>query len=503
MHGYLKVFNGASLLSASEIIGQGCSLVRNIILARFLAKADFGVAALLGMILTLFELTSKMGFGQQVVQSRHGNDPGFLENVHFAQFATGALSALLIAIAALPLAHFFAGPQYLSSIMALALVPFISGLSSLDVYRRTRNLTFWPVVVSDAVPQLLTTLAAWPVAAALRDYRAVLGLLLGKALLTAIGTHAVAERRFAIRINGRWLRETLRFGLPLLLGGFVQFGNFQGDSMVVAAAYPLAQLGEYSVAMTLAMAPGFAILRVCHSISLPLLSEVQGDTGRFAARYARYAELMAVLSCWVVLGMLCCGEQAVVLLYGAKYSGIGALACWLVAAQAIRILRGATVAAAMARGDTVNNLVSTSWRLSGLVLAIVVGLLKGSLVWFAAAGLAGEIAALAAAAGLLRRDHSIPSRATFEPALVAALCVALVGAAKWALAAGPSSPINWFLLPPALCISLALFAAWFPELRSLMLNFGASLGARLCRITSKEWRLLPGVVQPLSRDTDE
>src|ERR1035438_7228483 len=103
MHIYRKTLKGTSFLSASEVVSQGCGLVRNIILARHLTKADFGMATLLGMVLTLFELSGKLALSQQVIQSKHGDEPGFVASVQFTQFVAGTFSALLILMASWPL----------------------------------------------------------------------------------------------------------------------------------------------------------------------------------------------------------------------------------------------------------------------------------------------------------------------------------------------------------------------------------------------------------------
>jgi O-antigen/teichoic acid export membrane protein len=479
MHLYKTIVKGTSFLSASEVLTQGCSLARNVILARFLTKADFGVAALLGMILTLFEMSGKMALGQQIVQSRRGDEPSFLSSVHFTQFASGTSSAVLILCLAWPVAHFFAGPQYVASIMVLALIPFLNALSNLDVYRLTRRMGFGPLVLTEIIPQVSTTLAAWPLAAIFRDYRAVLVLLLGKAFLTALMSHLMAEQRFSLRFDTRFLRESLKFGWPLLLSGFIQFGNFQGDSMVIAGVYPLSQLGEYSVALTVAMVPCIMMLRIGASLSLPLLAEVQGENVRFARRYTRYVQTMALVGCSTMLGMLFCGEQVVVFLFGAKYAGVGTLACWLTAAQSLRMVRGAIVAATMARGDTLNNLISSSWRLSGLILAIGVGVFRGSLIWFAVAAFIGEIAASTAAVVRLASKHLIIPRVTYKPTAVAAVFVLCAIIVKRAISIGTYSSFNWILLPIALSLSVGAFIVFCPELRSIIVGFASNFNARL------------------------
>jgi len=471
MHLYRKTLKGASLLSAAEFVNQGCSFARNVILARFLTKADFGVAALLAMILTLLEMTSKMALGQQVVQSRHGDHPAFVDSVQFTQLAAGIFSAVLILLFAWPASHFFSGPRYLPAIMALALIPLVNGLGNLDLYRRARQLGFERLILADTVPQITATLAAWPLARLLPDYRAVVCLMLGKAVLSSVMTHLLAERRFHPRFERSWFRESMRFGGPLLLSGFIQFGNFQGDSMVVAARYPLTQLGEFSVAMTMAMTPAFAFMRVSQSLSLPVLAEVQGDLTRLVTRYRRYVESMALLSCCATLGMIFCGEYVVVLFFGVKYAGVGTLASWLIAGQALRIVRGATVSAAMARGDTMNMMVCSAWRLCGLPLAIGVGWLHGSLTWFAVTGFIAEIVALAASVIRLASRQNIAPRFTLVPALLGLGCALAAIAVKWAVPLAPASPANWLLLAPAILLSAGAFAVCFPGLRSTAAGF--------------------------------
>ncbi|MGH8022351.1 MAG: oligosaccharide flippase family protein, partial [Limisphaerales bacterium] len=273
--------------------------------------------------------------------------------------------------------------------------------------------------------------------------------------------------------------------------------------MVVAAAYPLAKLGVYSVALTLAMAPSLAVLRVSTSVALPLLSEVQGDAVRFTNRFRLFAQSMAVVGCCITLGMLFCGEQVVVLLFGAKYAGVGALACWLTAAQSLRVLRGAPVCAAMARGDTVNNMVSTLWRLSGLAFAAGVGLLKASLDWFAIAAIAGEIISLLATTTRLSRKHSVPVTMTLAPGTLAAACALVAVGTKAALALPPNSLLNWLVLPIALLTATAAFMACFQELRRYAVSLARHLTARMGASFGNVLRLVPARTSSSRSDPKE
>ena len=482
-----KTFLGGSFLSVSEVVNQACAMVRNIILARFLTKEDFGIAALLALILTLFEMTGKMALSQQLIQSKYGDEPAYVDSIHFTQLVLGAVSSLLILMCAWPLAHFVTGPQYISSLLLLGLIPLINGLNHLEVYRRTRKLSYGPVVLAEMIPQVLTTVAAWPLTVYFKDYRAVLWLLLGKSLLSIVITHLLADRRFTPRYHRDWLIESLKFGWPLLLAGFIQMGNFQGDSMVVAARYTLAQLGEYSVALTMAMTPSVALLRISHSIALPLLSEVQGDLAKITERYARYVEIMAFLSCAATLGMLFCGEQVIILFYGTKYTGVGSLACLLTAAQGIRIIRGATVGVTMAKSDTVNILMANVWRLSGLALAALVGWLQASMALFALTAFVGEVIALVFTTVKLHKQHAIPPMVTIKPTLLATICVLVAAILHRIVPIGTALWWNWPLLILALISGFAVFMFFLLPMRFACIGFILKLNTRLGSPLPQSW----------------
>ncbi len=79
-----KIASGSMLLTVGAGIGHAASFIRYMILARVLSKADFAIAATLGMIMVLFEFSAKLGVARFVVQDKEGDQPD-----------TGALVALL------------------------------------------------------------------------------------------------------------------------------------------------------------------------------------------------------------------------------------------------------------------------------------------------------------------------------------------------------------------------------------------------------------------------
>ena len=85
------------LLTLGQVASYGLSFIRNVILARMLTKVDFGLAAMFGMTLSLLEVSGRMSFGQQIIQSKDGNVESFQATSHTFQFMLSVIGAFLVA----------------------------------------------------------------------------------------------------------------------------------------------------------------------------------------------------------------------------------------------------------------------------------------------------------------------------------------------------------------------------------------------------------------------
>jgi O-antigen/teichoic acid export membrane protein len=425
----VKSVRGSLVLSLGEAVVYGLSFIRNMILARMLTKSDFGIAAALALIITLFEFSAKLGISRFLVQDREGNREDFLNTAHFVQGAVSVLSSLLMAVAAWPLARLFSIPDHVAALGMLAAVPLLNGLNHLDVRRFERDLRFGPATLVEALPQVMITLAAWPVTAWLGDYRAVLVLLVAKAGLTCAGSHWLAERPYRWRLRREYALRMLRFGWPLLVTGFLMFGVLQGDQFLVAAFYTMADLGPYAAAGALTLAPSFFFGRVFNTVTLPVMAGVQDEPVAFERRYRLVIAVICAFSAAYAVGMILGAEALMRLIYGEKYAGYGVILGWLAAANSFRNVRIAPTIAAMAKGDSVNSMVSNLARVAALAPAAVVAVF-GQPVWMiASTGLLGEALACAVSFRRLSHLHGVPLARSLHPTALVTVTVLLAGAA--------------------------------------------------------------------------
>jgi len=442
-----QVVKGSMLLGSGQLISYGCSFVRNMIFARMLSKADFGIAAAIGMGITVFELAGKLSIGQQVVQAKDGDNERFQATAQCCQFIAGCWSALLIFICGGPLARLFKVSDTAWAFSATGLLCLMNGLQHLDVTRRMRTLDFKQKILVDVAPEVILVMLAFPVAWWLSDYRAIVLLLFVKSSLQLILSHLLAERHYSWSFDREIVRKILAFGGPLVLNAFLMFGYQQADQAVVGSVYSVADLAGYSLAFTLTVVPGYMFQSVMISMMLPLLSQVQSDKEKFKFRYRVCVEFVSLGSSVVSGFLILFSEGLMVTVFGQKYAGGGVILAWLATANAFRLIRSAPTLAAMALGDTFNNVFSNAFRVLSFILVLASAFAGKPVVWIAASGCFGEILALWAATLRLQNVHKLSGSIVLGPT---ALCVGIVACAGSLLAMVVVS-LSWF---PSLIVSV-------------------------------------------------
>jgi O-antigen/teichoic acid export membrane protein len=464
-----KVFGGTLIIAAGEGITQACNLIRNIVLARVLTKADFGTAALLGMTVSIFEIGGRLSIENCVIQSKDGERPRFMAVAHLIQVVLGLVSGILIFVAARPMADFFDVPSAAWALRVLALLPLLRSLSHLDVYRMSRDIRFGPGVMIEIVPQLAITIAVWPLTYFWKSYVVLVWLLIGKQVASTLASHFVAERPYRWAYDLKLIRDILTFGWPMLISGLLMFGTMQGDRFAVGIKFSVAELGVYAVAGSLALLPAGTLLKLSGSILLPLLSSAKNDVDLFRVRLAHAAEVLALFSGAYAVVMIVAGGPLVALLFGAKYREAGALAAWLGLGQALRLLRGVPTVGAMAKGDTKNLMYSNLFRLTGLGLAFPLAMAGVSLTVIASCAAIGEAVALVGSFWRFTRIHQIAATVYLPALSLATVFIVLSSLLSWlGLAQSP----GWISLGTAVLLVLGLVVIHFmifDESRQLLL----------------------------------
>ena len=408
---------------------QASSFVRNIIFARLISPADFGIAAILGMTLQMVEMLSNVAGDTLLIQAKDEDQEKLQGTAQMLRAGRAVVNGFFIFALAWPAAQLFGMPQATWAFRCLAILPLLRGLFHLDMSRLQRHFRFAPAMITDAGSNWCATIVAIPIAFWLRSYAAMVWALIIQAGVSTALSHILAERRYRWVWDKECWRRIVAFGWPLMINGILMFGIFEGDRLIIGSArrlfpgssYTLADLGAYSVAFSLTMAPTLFTSNIGSSLFLPFLSAMQDVRTSFRRRYIVCCQVACVAGAITSIVFITLGGKVLTMLYGSKYATGCAVIGWLGGMWALRIVRTAPILAAMALGDSKNAMISNVARTLSLIAMVVAAATGAALPWIAISGLFGEILALAASLSRLYRRNAIPPSDCAAPLGIAVL----------------------------------------------------------------------------------
>ena len=395
-----KILQGSALLSLSHGVGLLCSLGRNVIIARLITPADFGVAITFVMVMTMLEMMSNLSIDRLLVQAHDGDKPDFQNVAHLLQIIRGVFITTVLFIAAPYLAVLFSIPEACRSFYILAWLPLLNSFFNLDVKRFERKMLFIPGALVELSSQVLMLACSWPIGLYFGDYRAMLALLILKSISMLIGSHYASTRSFGLSCRIEYIRRFLSFGWPLLLNGLLMFAIMQGDRFIIASAqklfgsdYSMTDVGYFSAALMLAMVPSTAFSRIAGMIILPLLAHKKNADIQHDRLIHNLLKIITLISGVFAGIMILCGDFALKILFGDKYSVAGELVVWSSVLFCIKNFRILPMNIAIAKSKTTFPLFSNIIRSLSLLGVLLVVYLEAPLKWVIISGICGEIAA--------------------------------------------------------------------------------------------------------------
>jgi O-antigen/teichoic acid export membrane protein len=435
MRGHSSIFKGGLNLGLGQVTSQVCSFVRSVIVARLISPENFGIAAVFVTTYVLLEMLSDLAADKLLIQAKDGDVPVFQKTAQLVQVGRCLTNAAILFLLGGPLSRLFGAPQAEWAFRCVGLIPLARAFMHLDMGRLQREMRFGPSVIVNASSNVLATLLALPLALWFRNYSAMLWILVLQAVSATVASHLVAERRYGWARHTEYAKRMFRFGWPLVINGLLMYGIFEGDRVIIGSAkrlfpmstYTLADLGVYSVAFSVTMAPALFITNLVNSLFLPFLSRLQESLREFEWRYLRCVNAVVLLAAVVSISFIVGGGWVVTWVYGHKYSAAAGFIGWLGAMWGVRIIRSVPTLSAIARGDTKTSMVSNivrSLALVGMALAAAMG---SRLAWISICGFCGELLALGMLLWRLQRWHGIPAVLTFRPLAVTALGMAAGG----------------------------------------------------------------------------
>lgn len=331
-----RVIHGGFWSISGHFISQAIRLGGNLITTRLLLPEMFGVMAIANVLFIGIEMFSDLGVRSNIVQSRHGNEPIFLNTAWALQIVRGlVLGLIVLGLSGLiylagNLRWFPDGSVYADEMLplivaVLSLTTLIGGLESTKIATERRNLTLGRLTVLEMLSQAIgpIVIIAW-----CNFDRSIWALVAG---WFAVSLSRMLLSHFMLPgPNNKWawdrasLRSLYHFGKWIFASSILGFLLNNGDRILLGAYLSANDLGIYSIAFLMMSAAESLLRKLVSAVSFPALSELyRSNPDSLGSYYYRFRRPIDLLSLFLVGAIFTSGQTIINLLYDDRYHDAG------------------------------------------------------------------------------------------------------------------------------------------------------------------------------------
>lgn len=447
-----------------------------VVLSRLLSPHDYGLLAIVLVVIGIGEIFRDFGLTSATVQAPELTD-GQRDNLFWINSGLGLALAAMMFCVSWPLALLMGEPDLLGIVQALSVTFVLNGLTTQYRAQLLRALKFGATALIDIVAATLALGVAIVSAQLGAGFWALVLQQLVNALVLLIGAVLAGRWLPCLPSRSHSVRGLVRFGWNLVATSMLVYLGNQIDTIIVAARMGATPLGSYNRAFQLVMTPLAQVRSPISNVAIPVLSRAQQETARFNS--------------FIVSGQLALGYGLGVplLLVAGLAEPVAAIMLGPQWGQTVPIIRLFAIAALLSTLAFVGYWVYVSrglgpqlFRYSMVSLAIRVGCI-GAGSFFGLVGVAVGVAVAPAIAwplslAWLSRITPIPTRQLYAGAVRIFAVAAAAGAASWlvaeATAAGWPALLAGCAVGTAAATVFLVLPAYRSDARSLI-RFGRML----------------------------
>jgi teichuronic acid exporter len=344
----------------ARVLGQATAWVVTLIVVRILSPEDYGLMALVSVVVSIAATVAELGLAASIIQARH-LDSGLLRQLSGFVLLLHLSIAAVVAAAAPAAAWFFGSPQ-LTLLIQIASLQFVFlAIGAMPHALATRAMAFKWLAKVELVTGVVTSIAT--LVLALKGFAVwslVLGVLAGLALRAVLLVIGGEYPRPVLRFSG--LAGHIGFGSRLAISRFIWTAISQADVVIGGKLLTRDALGAYSVAMHLATLPMQKVMGVVNRVAFPTISRLQDEGERLRQRVLLACRLLTALSIPVGWGISSVSADLVLVVLGSKWQSAILPLQTVALVIPLRMISGffgtSIVAMGRAQADLVNTLVT-------------------------------------------------------------------------------------------------------------------------------------------------
>jgi len=294
--------------------------VQTMILARILSPSDFGLMAILLVVVRFAQLFSDIGISNAIIHRQDVNDD-ILSSLFWLNVFSGLCVYFFFNLASPLIAILFHTPQLDHLLRYLSFVFLIIPLGQQCVAIQEKNLNF-AVIARASVASYLANFCI-SVSAAVMGY-GVLSLIWGYLGAAIIRVSLLTMQTFRkqppkLHFDRKDLHGFLGFGLYQMLAQGLNYANMNISQALIGMLLGPKELGYYTLASELALRPVQVITPLVGRVLFPVLAKLQSDMVLMRRTFFRVHRMICMVNFPLAGGIAIAAPLAIPFLYGEQW----------------------------------------------------------------------------------------------------------------------------------------------------------------------------------------
>jgi O-antigen/teichoic acid export membrane protein len=312
--------SGARWIAAATVVRVTAQFVQLALLARLLRVEDFGLMAMVNVVLAFSQTFGDAGVSNAIIYYRDARREE-LSSLYWLNVLSGVAVFGLVYVLAPTIARFYHQPPLTDLLRAAAVIFAIAPLGRQFEVLFERDLRFRRLAMIETCAVLAG--AATGIALAATGH-GVWSLVWATVLQSAVSALALAfvgwsTWRPMLRFVPRECRRFMHFGLYQMGERTLNLLGQNLDKLVIGALMGPRPLGFYELAYRLVARPYQIINPIFTRVAFPVFSAVQKDRDRLRKGFLELIEVVAAIAMPLYLGMLALADPFIRIQLGPGY----------------------------------------------------------------------------------------------------------------------------------------------------------------------------------------
>lgn len=315
-----QTFSAVRWTTVGTLVKTFLQIAQVAVLARILEPEDYGLMAMVTVVLGFASLFSDFGVNSAFVQRRDVSDSQRSSLFWFNVIVSFCLMVLVVALS--PLLALFFGDERLTPLMMLsATIFFISAIGIQVRMAAEKILLFRNVMLIEVASALIGfSVALWGAWQGWGVYALIAAAIMAAITSTIfLWLFLSLGWRPALHLRFKEVQSFLGFGSALVANNLVNQINLTIDIILGGRMLAASQLGFYSIPRDLMLRVQFVINPIITRVAFPLIAELQKDTDRVRSIYLQTLNMTASINAPIYMGIAFFPHEIVEVLLGSGW----------------------------------------------------------------------------------------------------------------------------------------------------------------------------------------